>query len=541
MPVQLNHNYGFFHKLQFMSQYNELEKLFKNNLEGMKVKPSESSWKLIEKKLFWKNFFQLSFQSFNVYYASAIVIVTVSGVIAVSEVNNDVFAEKKSNTEHIISEQISKKETLAKTSANFIVTENQALTQFQLSDDDVPLERNPSIEQKEHIPEKIKYRNSTSRITNNIANSSNTIHNKKDNVNKSNNLNLSSKINSDQINVEFKKRSFNLNQKYDKTDQNKPENSEIYFSFTDKPLNDDVIIYDTIRVYIHDTMKIVVFDTIHKSISPKIKSGSLSNLSIEAFYSPLIASSSYSTKIKEIEEGVSLLKRATTSASSVSYGINLNYQFRSWIFQTGFGIGCFSEEFDVKQIIKQYDTISYNTYVPNGGEYTTDTISWIFEYDPIGNAYVQVPLIEHYWITNYDTLLNQIPLVSTTEKYYRSRNKYSYFEVPVNIAYSYRVGDFSIEPNVGIIVGFFKSASGKTINGDANLGIVDIEENNTTFRKNVLSYRLGIGITYRLSEKFSILSEPYFRKTLQSVYNDSHSFSQKYNVTGLKIGIRYRF
>lgn len=136
------------------------------------------------------------------------------------------------------------------------------------------------------------------------------------------------------------------------------------------------------------------------------------------------------------------------------------------------------------------------------------------------------------------TTVTQIGTTYTT-----FHNRYRTFDIP--LIFSYEMGNpqkFSIGLSAGAIINLTSSYRGKIL--DTNLNPVSINTNSTLgvngWRKNIgLGLYASISIYKRINNQVQLFFEPYTRINLNPVNVSETVVKQKYNTTGLQVGLRY--
>ncbi|HET9057589.1 MAG TPA: outer membrane beta-barrel protein [Chitinophagaceae bacterium] len=142
-------------------------------------------------------------------------------------------------------------------------------------------------------------------------------------------------------------------------------------------------------------------------------------------------------------------------------------------------------------------------------------------------------------ITIRDT--TQVTQIGTSYTTYY--NKYRTLDIPIIL--SYELGNnksFSAGINVGAIINITSSYKGHIL--DTNLSPVPVNTNSTlgvnAWRKNIgLGLYASISFYKRINDQIQLFFEPYTRINLNPVNTNKLVVKQKYNTTGLQIGVRY--
>lgn len=126
-------------------------------------------------------------------------------------------------------------------------------------------------------------------------------------------------------------------------------------------------------------------------------------------------------------------------------------------------------------------------------------------------------------------------------RYKTTYNRFRSIDVPLLLGYETGFGKFKLNAHAGALVNMYGWQRGEVL--DTALRPVSI----TTGKGSPLyQYRtnLGIGLTggvsfyYGLNDNWQILAEPYFRYNLTPMSREGLTYREKYNVLGLRIGLR---
>jgi opacity protein-like surface antigen len=297
----------------------------------------------------------------------------------------------------------------------------------------------------------------------------------------------------------------------------------------------DVIIYDTIRIHVFDT--IFTYDTVNYLPAEKKRN---STWSVEAFIAPSITSSVIKAGSDEFDIDVKRLENAISSNSGFSAGIGAGYKYKNWVFQTGLAYSRINEDFNDTLITSTTDSVSYYEYT-YGGYHDIDTAYWTFMWNPIDSVYILVPFLHDSFIVSVDSTEKWNTITNTTKKFYNNLNSYTYLEIPFSIGYEFSYQRFSIIPSAGGVVGILLNAKGRTISFYDNNALTEMDKNKLPFLKTTFSWMVGLGIHYRFNNRFIFVTEPYFKQNLNSIYENRHPVSQKFSTAGIRVGIKYEF
>jgi hypothetical protein len=130
---------------------------------------------------------------------------------------------------------------------------------------------------------------------------------------------------------------------------------------------------------------------------------------------------------------------------------------------------------------------------------------------------------------------------TTGTRYKTTINKFKTIDIPIIAGYELGNGKLHANINAGAIINLYSWQKGEVL--DASLKPVSITtgQSNSPYR---FKTNIGVGfigslsVYYKLNERMHILAEPYFRYNLSPMSKDNLTFKQKYNTTGLRLGLR---
>lgn len=119
------------------------------------------------------------------------------------------------------------------------------------------------------------------------------------------------------------------------------------------------------------------------------------------------------------------------------------------------------------------------------------------------------------------------------------KNRYRNIDIPVLLSYEWGNDQWRFAINGGPIINLHSWYSGEM--PDTTNQPVSVKGNNAVFKKNIgIGLYAGISIIKTINENMDLFAEPYFRYNLSDMTQKGQAFNQKFNTTGLSLGIRYR-
>lgn len=558
-------------------EQDKLNKLFKDEFASFEMKPSNSAWAALSKKLWWLKFWKFSLQTVNIYWASLLLLVFSGSLYAIY--SNDNKPQELGQKEHIyqsnsntdLGNDVFDPEEDIKTNAcknrTTSTDDVDELASTNIKDSEQELNTKESNQSKKNIKANTKAADQHQLAMNNKA------HTNENNVNstaaissKSNtsttaartssnteedNQSVQQDLASKSIDSEAIKTNSSLNstehqgtniQATNKTTLDKKqsanalntkelarqENQSINNTTESPeihPLNETV--YDTIRVY--DT--IPVYETIIKE-NPDTKNPK-SNWNFNTYIGTQSSSLNYTSENAIMQN---TLNAASSPILGYTVGAMVGYQINKLNIASGFEYNQINETFSFAAA--NSDLINeFWIYQPSGTFTFHDTVAYIPVYDPETQTYIETPVINDSTIQLFDsTLIKNLKTEYT--------NSYSYVSIPLMFGYDIvKNNGLTISAKAGGVLGFRLNAKGKslTFNEADELWMMNLDDAEVPFADIALNWQIGIGIAYRINKHYQIIIDPYYRKNLSSLYDDNYQLNSKIGLFGLNAGIKYEF
>jgi opacity protein-like surface antigen len=159
------------------------------------------------------------------------------------------------------------------------------------------------------------------------------------------------------------------------------------------------------------------------------------------------------------------------------------------------------------------------------------------------NATRTVPVVLQRTLTDANgierTVLDTSTLIQVGSQYKLNYNHYKSLDIPVLIGYQTAGDRFNASINTGVILNIKTNYKGDIL--DASLNAVDINSNNFYKSNTGVSLYLGLGLSTKLNTNFQLFTEPFLKYRLSNMTGAHQPFTQKINVGGLSLGLRYNF
>ncbi len=492
------------------------ESYFHNKFKSYFVQPSNKIWTNIQRKLFYLNFFRFSLQRFNVYYLSSIIALLLL-IYNYSGNNNQQNIYPSTSLQNFENNNKGTRNIkIKKTNNNFIA--------------EVPNTKHSAILIKSQ-PNNNNYNKTAANTTTTQTDKTGTLPEKTEPVTSNNRTNIT---NNNIENIIDTKNTITETNKQNLPAQTTLQtyNKKVETIATKKAGLITLSPYITHPVLPYkDTLGVNVFG------EPIVVD--ITKWSFDIIWSPLVTNSNIETNNFENEQYITEYNNALSPALSHSFGINTNFEYKNLIIQSGIYYHQFKENFKYNEPVLLVDTINYYetyyTYEPVvDTTYILDLDEWLNNNNVVYIEYIDTNIVKtpnQRQLTEYDT--------TYTSKQIIAKNKYTYVEIPLTVGYQFKNDKLTIAPKMGLITGLYINSSGKILNNSYQTS--DLAYNKQEYIKAHFSAYSSIEIRYKLNDFFSVIADPYYRKSLNSIFNKTNNISYKFGSYGLKLGIRYKF
>lgn len=119
------------------------------------------------------------------------------------------------------------------------------------------------------------------------------------------------------------------------------------------------------------------------------------------------------------------------------------------------------------------------------------------------------------------------------------KNHYRTVDIPITIGYQFGDDDLKFAVNAGVVVNLTSWYQGVML--DSTLATVTLNKSgNMVYKSNIGLGLIGsFSVVKRLSDDMHIFFEPYFRYNLSNMTTSQSSFSQRFSLGGLAVGLRF--
>jgi hypothetical protein len=239
----------------------------------------------------------------------------------------------------------------------------------------------------------------------------------------------------------------------------------------------------------------------------------------------------FSNEKAEYEEGSPVMTPGPPASIAVpSVELHLMYHINNWFIRSGLAYAEYGENRTFSQKLEMHDTSGYSKMEVK--EYYSYDSTGIY-IDPSGVIVIMYDAIRHSdtsykWITE-DSLYYQ-------HKSIQVQNRYRYIEIPLMIGYEFRFKNLSVQVSTGVSYGFRVNSTGKFLDSQNNL--VDIAPGNSPYTNQMMNYILSVGVNYHLNRRLSVSVQPTYKTNINSLFAGDNS-NIRYNHYGVNMGINY--
>lgn len=530
-------------------EFENIGKIFQKGFEGYTVEPSKSLWAAIKYKLWLQGFVRFGVGTFNVYYASALLVASIVGSVAIVQnlpsTENTLLTEKEISISQELEipawietkdnsyppEYFSENDSKTRTQndrpeplSSELKTTATALPQVsQTTPENITMVDNGILSRQPGEANATGTETSASK-TGSIFPAGNNKPNANPDAQLATNVRKPEKTGSPSsekgiINIEEGNTGDVVSAKDQIENIELPEIKE-----------KETIVYDTIIVY--DTL--IYYDTvaIHQ---PKLKPRL--NMSIDIYGGPNTTYFKYAHDIAGFED---TLNSFTSASSGYQVGMNVNLHLKKFEISTGLAYHQIVEDFAYGEQTSVNNPIEYWRYSNGEPLHEIDTINQVFMFDSVNSSFVSMPVIHETWTAQIDSSKVIIPVYSTEIKNYDNLNKYTYLNIPLRIGYTFYDRDrVSLAARAGGNLGIFINAKGKGISWIDRKSVIQLDESDLPFMKTNFSWILGMAVNYRFDDRLNFIVEPWYRGSLNSMFESKHPVSAKANSLGINVGFRF--
>lgn len=223
------------------------------------------------------------------------------------------------------------------------------------------------------------------------------------------------------------------------------------------------------------------------------------------------------------------------TAYTFTQGLGVRKKIGNWSVYGGLEHSTYGENTQYKNLVDGEIPAIEGTVILN---YDSTIVNRNIYY--LGNEFQEsVLVINTDSLITYDTLFSSGSVTGNLpEGYSGSRNRYTYFEIPVSMSYSvWKSRRLSIDGFAGISVGILQQARGQMLNG-SNTAFLDLRARET-LNKYLLNYRGGLSLHYAFYNGISISLAAEYRGMARSIHTVQSGLNSRYRGAGILVGLSY--
>jgi len=538
-----------------------IDNLFRDNLETMEITPSLSVKQAIQKRMYYRNIIKATY--FKI--ASTIISILIIGTIIFlytpdKNINQDITENQniKNSTTNIIDKNsnnnISTNINENKTTDNIAVTKENKKTINTKKEKTINTKKEKTI-----VTKTVK-----NKPVNNI-NKPSVVLNTKQNINTNNKV-LANKNKSKQADILATEITNNKTSKTaivipvskikpDIQTEKKPDNYTFVIEKSTSKSRLDLNSKTTKNnIQFIDAKQLVLLNKSNELYLPNINIPN-DTIGFTATGEEIIASSNhwfaglsmspnysfinYSANNQENKSLVDKLNSSSSNSLAFDFGAELGYQFKNISLISGLNFTQYNEQFNAKYeetLIQEINYWEYNDYTQT----IYDTTNYVNIDSLIQGDTTYIQIIDSNQITIIDSTLTSKNDTSILKQNIKYVNRYKYIEIPLSIEFTFnRIKKFSPFIRTGLITGLHIKTQGFTYSLKNNEEL--IENSDLPYVKANFWLLFGAGVRYNLNDKFSVLIYPYYRYHLNSIISDKTYYRQSLNNMGINFGVRYLF
>lgn len=484
-----------------MSDKINIDKLFEDSLGNAEFSPDSSAWENISQNLDSKPksiVFRSRYKIFMSYAASVIVLALTSFLLI-----------RSCNNSSLIASNSTSKEIVETTKNNSNANVNAEVNKNRIND-------NPAIESINEINRVLKESKSEN-INNDLSKViSDDVTNEITEVISNNSAN---NIISDEINEEAE----DIYKPVKTANKLKSKIGENSISFSNfKTISNRQLLGD---------ISLLELDFKHDPFKYRIASNSIQS-SYDFTFGPANNISSGSL----INDNHKRYKYLSNNAvNSYNYSLNYKFELNKYFVKTGFNILNTGEIADLEITNRYNDTSSsFMDYTINQ-YYTYDSLDWWVDPNNPNDT-----LVVYESILHTDTIDSRWVRV---DSFYNSKSNrviqsnIRYVELPLIVGYRHQFGSrFSMAVSAGVGLAIKTGDEGFFINEGE---LTKITKENSPYRDIAYNMIINMRLQYKLSNRFSLIAVPTYRKNLTSIYKENFGVNRLYESYSLNFGVNY--
>lgn len=198
-------------------------------------------------------------------------------------------------------------------------------------------------------------------------------------------------------------------------------------------------------------------------------------------------------------------KESTQTLLSWSAGVRYTRVFNNGVsFRTGFNYSQINERF---------------RYV------NSNTVQMNYEIDPYSGDTLAVTRV-------------------TGTRYKTTYNRFRSLDIPLLLGYEMGTGRLHVNLNAGLLVNIYNWQKGDVLDTSYHPVSITTGKGNAQYMYKTnagLGFTGGASVYYRLTDRYHLLAEPYFRYHFAPISNSALSLQEKFTTLGIRLGLRVDF
>jgi len=232
-----------------------------------------------------------------------------------------------------------------------------------------------------------------------------------------------------------------------------------------------------------------------------------------------------------------LNKQALSPIISYGFGVDISYQFKQLSVGMGLAYSRYQLDFTTKQKELQTTSTTYWDYL-DVEHWNIDSVPYLNLDSLLQGDTVTTVIVDSVQYFTQDSTQNTRIDSNWIENSFNSRNVYSYFEIPLFMEYTFnRSEKWQPYVKLGLITGIHIRTSGYYASSEGKVYSLE----SLPFAKINFWSHTGLGLKYNLNKTLSVYSEANFRYNLNAIVKKEDYFNQHLHHFGVSFGIQYRF
>lgn len=248
-------------------------------------------------------------------------------------------------------------------------------------------------------------------------------------------------------------------------------------------------------------------------------------------FSRIINSNSEGTDLSGINKGT------FEPAMSYGFGLDLLYQFKQFSVGGGLAYSQYAQEFNTLDKSLQTEVID-NWTLFNVDHWQVDSVAYINLDSLLQGDTVLTYISDSINNPTQDSTHSTVTDSTWANRALTYKNVYQYIEIPLFVEYTFNRSK-TWQPFVrgGLVTGIYIKTQGYLVSSEGQITSLEA----LPFAKVIFWAHAGIGMKYNLNKRFSAYTMLNYRYNLNAIINDEQYINQHLDNTGLTFGFQYHF